>query len=1360
MLIRIFVVVLCLGSLSVSNASIRVIENSSKRFVFEWTTDNFQVAQKSGIPSSVSFAGANLDLGDNGEAIVPVVSLHLGVPSKGGVSVRLSQISSHSATFGAPLRIHNAPGTRSRFQGLHFTSPWISDAIYAKNGRMRCAQFILRPVVYRQQETSAEILDKAQIAVEFPPASTAPASGQTHSDYTHMLQKLLLNYSVAAGWTAASPLAKRASVKAFPIQSSQSMIAFTVGDGHADFNEGTINENGMIMIRGSDIIRLLGSSQPIGQIALYASYKGELPTTTPAVDQIPDGMSEVPLMRFDLNNNGMVDSADYFLAYVSSISDWLFDTTMIPRRYSYQIDHYDDYRHYWITVKTGGTGLSLGKMGPVQTPVQATLTSFENHLLLKKSVWPSLAQGTDGGLDWAWTNVTYYMPNFSIDNFTLPHSDPTAPCSVQVVANHRNGVANLAVSSAGVLISPACQSGGWFPFAYSPGSSLQLSSSASNADTFELQQIEFRYMEKLDMTNQTSMTVFSPEDSGIVRYSVTNLPADLVYIMRISNGDASMSLVDTVRGGGTYQWTDTAGIGVRYFVCTQQAFTSPNNPTLVGPRAGSTFTVRDLRNLTASLDYLIVTHPNFMVQAQTLARHKKNMGRFSNPQVISISDIYAQFSGGNTDPSALRNCIEYVRAQIAAQWNVSFDYVVLMGAGHYDYRNIANQDTSFMPVAEFDGKCLEDFFVYLDPGDSPDLTSAVPNCFLGRIPCRTVSDATAAVSKIMQMEDPSQGADFGAWRNRLLLVNDDDMQGNNVDPLLDQHLQSSELIDSLVEGLCPAINVAKVNEFEYPWDAQREKPEAKQALLNGINNGAAIVNWFGHGAINVWADEHIFMAEDLGNLHNNGEYPLISAFSCSVGEFDQPSQRCLSEYCLLAQNSGAIATISATREAYASDNQKLASNFFLACFDTSDSAAQTMGEALMLAKQIGQDDNQKSYSYLGDPSLQLMRPARKVGITVTDNTGATLKDTLKALQQVTINGSILKNTGTPDPQFGNAAKATVQISMFNPPYITTRKDGGALAINSYNNPPYKMPGTPIFAGQAQITNGVFHQQILLPKNVTFNTPGIRITGYGWITDSTALGCNSAYVFHGFSSTKITDTVGPSISIRPVYQGATATASQASSMSASFTDKISAPLPLTIQIIMFDSSGVDAVSTGPGEGITFEVPGVVTRTNINHNFQFAQGDFRRGTANWTFDAGSMTPGNYTINITAQDLLGNVAKRTVALQVTTAQQLALYHVFTYPNPMTMGNTCNLYFDLSQTVTQVEQDRVIVSMRLFTLSGRLVRVFSDVGRGQPFDGRDAFGNRLSPGVYLYQVTAEDPVQQTVVKSPIEKLAINPPR
>jgi hypothetical protein len=1316
------------------------------------------------VASTVTFSGANADLGDNGEPVVPAVSLHFGVPPQGVVSVSIASTATHVETLGNPLRVRSAPGTGPRYPGLRFTNQWISDALYTRFSRLRGVQFILRPISYQKNSRTLQVLDKAEITVEFPPYSGAKGvSAPAQSDYTNMLRRLILNYSVASGWTTARPLTKRTATTAYPLQAADTLLSFAIGDGHSGFNEGTINENGIIKLRGSDIIRLLGGPVPIGRVALFASYKGELPIQTPAVGQIPNGLSEVPMARFDVNGNGMVDTSDYFLAYVSSISDWEYDTT--AHRFSYQIDHYDDYRHYWMAVMD--TALSLTKMAAVagQAPV---VTSFENHVLFKKSVWPSLLNQPAGGLQWAWTRLSSYMPTFpipssSFDTLLRPNADPAEPCSLQLVFSvvaPITGSPTLGLNYGGASICNGCASGEWFPFTYSPGNTITFTANVGN-DTIELDQMEVRCWQKLDMTNRPSMTIFSPEGSGMVRYQLSGLPADLVYILRIGNGDASMMLVDTVRGGGTYQWTDTAGIGVRYFVCMQQGIGSSPVLSLVGPKTGSDFILNGLRTLSVPMDYLVVTHPNFMASAQNLVVEKKFIGQFTNPKAISITDIYNQFSGGNTDPSALRNCLEYVRENVRSQWNVSFDYVVLMGSGHYDYRNIATQDTSFMPVAEFNGLCIEDYFVYLDSSDFVNNSSSTPDCFLGRIPCRTSQEASQVVNKIIHTEDASQGADFGAWRNCMLLVNDDDMQGTQPDLIgEDQHLKTSELIDTVVEGLRPAINMEMVNEFEYPFDAQLEKPEAKQALLNDINNGVAFVNWVGHGSPIVWADEHIFLPTDIANLHNSNQYPLISSFSCSVGMFDQPGQECLSASCVLAQNSGAISTISATRESYSDENGQLAQNFFTFAFDTSDTAARTLGEAIALAKAVVQDQNEQIYSYLGDPSIQLMRPSRTVLLTVTDNKGTPLNDTLKALEQVTIRGTIIKRDGTVDTRFGSGgATAKVQLSMFNPAYITMRKDNG-IALGAQTNPSYKMPGTPIFAGQTQVTNGAFQQSILLPKNVTFNTPGVRLTAYAWIEDSAALGCRGSFLFHGFATTKITDTVGPIISVRPVYQGGTSTSTAPSSTGASSTDKISATLPVTLEILLFDSTGIDAVSTGPNEGLTFEVPGVIARTNIDSKFQFAQGDYRRGTANWDFEPGAMTPGSYTINITAQDLLGNVAKRSVSFQVTTDQELALYHVFTYPNPMRMGQGCSFYYDLSKTQTVSDQDRVVVAIRLYTLSGRLVRVINDAKRGEPFDGRDAFGNKLSPGVYLYQMYAVDQLNQQVVKSSIEKLAINPPR
>ena len=86
------------------------------------------------------------------------------------------------------------------------------------------------------------------------------------------------------------------------------------------------NENGIIKMIGKDIIGLLGSSLPISQLALYGSHKGELPVIASGMGDLPDGVTEIPLMRFDLNGNGIVDSNDYVLAYVTGESDWAFDT--------------------------------------------------------------------------------------------------------------------------------------------------------------------------------------------------------------------------------------------------------------------------------------------------------------------------------------------------------------------------------------------------------------------------------------------------------------------------------------------------------------------------------------------------------------------------------------------------------------------------------------------------------------------------------------------------------------------------------------------------------------------------------------------------------------------------------------------------------------------------------------------------------------------------------------------------------------------------------------------------------------------------------------------------------------------------
>jgi hypothetical protein len=82
-----------------------------------------------------------------------------------------------------------------------------------------------------------------------------------------------------------------------------------------------------------------------------------------------------------------------------------------------------------------------------------------------------------------------------------------------------------------------------------------------------------------------------------------------------------------------------------------------------------------------------------------------------------------------------------------------------------------------------------------------------------------------------------------------------------------------------------------------------------------------------------------------------------------------------------------------------------------------------------------------------------------------------------------------------------------------------------------------------------------------------------------------------------------DTAGPRITARPAYDD-----EKLSGDELAFTDRITTQAPASLEIELYDESGIDAAGSGPDEGITFEIEGVYARRNVNNTFQFREGDF--------------------------------------------------------------------------------------------------------------------------------------------------------
>ncbi|MCX7727126.1 MAG: C25 family cysteine peptidase, partial [Chitinispirillaceae bacterium] len=757
----------------------------------------------------------------------------------------------------------------------------------------------------------------------------------------------------------------------------------------------------------------------------------------------------------------------------------------------------------------------------------------------------------------------------------------------------------------------------------------------------------------------------------------------------------------------------------------------------------SKYLIRDLRTPTNKTDYLIITHKDFLAAADSLASHKRGVG-FHNPVVVLVDDIYRYFSGGDKDVAAIRNFIWYV----ASEWQggEELNYVVLFGGGHFDSKNIITPVVDFIPVYIEGDDCIESFFTAILQSSEINYKFR-PQIAIGRIPCRTIDQAWSVVNKIVQYEN-IEVADFGEWRNRAVFVADDDMQANRTDNVASTrpHHVSSDLAVAVVDSLWPSMDLRKIYMYEYEWDQLYQKPAAGKALINEINNGVAYVNFFGHGSEITWSDEYILTEGSITSMTNVKRYPFMSAFSCAVGRIDLPGKDCLSAALLLAKNAGAIGTLSSTREAYASSNEALAIRFYTSLLENSDNP-RSIGMAWVdgIMRSL---DNHRTYSILGDPSIKPVKPTHRVSISTNS-----LGDTIKALQTLIIKGSILSLDGVIDRSF--TGNSYVAIGLFNPPYLTGRKDGGRDQKITY-----VLPGKPVFLGRTTVTNGEFSEEIVIPQNVTFNSEGVKIIAYAWKERERVcgVGYQGGLIFSGSeSSADLKDTVGPLISIRPAYD-----TEKLSGGEVGFTDRVVVQTPVSCEIELFDENGIDVVGSGPDEGINIEIEGVMSRQNFNHKFQLKKGDFRRGVVSLYLEEDAINPGSYIMNVSARDMLGNLSKKSFTLLVTS-DEIILDRVFNFPNPVRMGKETRFYCFTNFTMHQYFEAKINFTIKIYTLSGKPIRIIRNARNGEVWDLRDQMGNILGPDVYLYQIIVEDNSTNTrlkSVKSKIMKLVILPPR
>ena len=723
----------------------------------------------------------------------------------------------------------------------------------------------------------------------------------------------------------------------------------------------------------------------------------------------------------------------------------------------------------------------------------------------------------------------------------------------------------------------------------------------------------------------------------------------------------------------------------------------------LAPAAHGRRTPGDLLRMSGECDHVVLHDPRLAAPAARLAAHRSLVlpGVDQDPVSVAVDeeDVYDSFGAGVKDPFALRNFLKW----LWTRGDGRLAYVCLAGDASRDYRGYRNQFEDLLPTwtRTFFPDLLTDYSAYpyatddaLVSFDAPVWGLDVPDLAVGRLTARDLDEAAGMVDRIVayEMETPP-----GAWRNRVVFAADDFTQPSSPGSYERVHTQQAlELVDTYVPWTLDAEKLLMIDYAAAPSGVY--KPLARLAAKNALNEGTTVFHYIGHGSEHTLADEQLFLTDDIYGLNNGLRRGVFLAFSCDVGIYDSAVRQSMAEVFVSQPAGGTIAAIAASQVSYVIYNDPLSDRFYANLYPgrTVD-PDRTPGTALWLAKVgLGSGNTQmmhNSYRYnlFGDPALALPNPA---GGAVLH---AATSDSLRTGRREQVVCVLSEQGLTVLP--GTTYDLLVQESRDDRHYQL-----GTASLD------YWQPGAPVFRGTGETDLDTLRVDFKVPLQLRTGDHGkLRL-----IVDAPE-GSRAMYLelpAVRVATSGLDDVVGPATSL--AFAGG------------STRVKVGAELRADLA----DSSGVSILGTTPLNSVLLEFDGTGQMSNVTDRLVFESGSFTRARVTVPLPE-NLVPGPHLAAVFASDLLGNVGSDTLSFHVVADAVTGLQDVTVFPNP-TPG-PARLLFETSDPMT--------VTWTIFTVSGRSVwqttHYFAEAGpQVLAWDGRDARGDEIANGVYLYVV------------------------
>lgn len=445
---------------------------------------------------------------------------------------------------------------------------------------------------------------------------------------------------------------------------------------------------------------------------------------------------------------------------------------------------------------------------------------------------------------------------------------------------------------------------------------------------------------------------FGAPGGGTFQFEVDNFSSASVDVFDVTDPADVTRIINsaTVPHGGGYQlqFTDTAQSETRYLALTPEQRQSPASIELDQPSSW--------KSASHGADYVIITHEDFYTETLALASQRSASGL--STATVKIEDVYDEFNEGIFNPGAIRDFLSYAYQY----WSPAPTYVLLVGDAHYDYKDSLNQGiTNYVPsqvIEDSFGQTVSDnWFVSLDGGDD-----ILPDMFIGRLAVQTASEASDIVDKIIYYE---QNPPDASWNTKALLVADDGQAGD-ADPYAFE-TTSDQLADRLPFYYTP--NKVYVRYYP-PGDPTTD-------LTNAINSGSILVNYAGHGSVNLWgrwSGGRIFSTDQFNNLNNTYKLPVVTVADCLNGYF-VGNDISMAEKFHQLPDKGAVAVWAPTGLGYPAGHRTLLREFYDAIFQDDIYALGVSTTAAKFAVGAALGEMVQTFVLFGDPAMELGIPA-------------------------------------------------------------------------------------------------------------------------------------------------------------------------------------------------------------------------------------------------------------------------------------------------------------------------------------------------------------------------------------------------